>query len=153
MVQARDKASCLLSSELRPRLAFLAGTLVYELITGKQLFEVGNNLASYEAKLASFHLMDFSNCPPQLVSTLKAMLSRQPSARPNANAFAGAPYFQVSSLPSAITPYRGIGGACDTYQKIHSLIHQLMSARNKRSLEVTALSLCKTRRKMLWSEP
>ena len=78
-----------------------AGTLVYELITGKQLFEVGNNLASYEAKLASFHLMDFSNCPQQLVPTLKAMLSRQPSARPNANAFAGAPYFQVTTLAAS----------------------------------------------------
>lgn len=76
----------------------LTGTLVYELITGKQLFEVGNNLASYEAKIASFHLNDLSDCPPQLVPTLKAMLSKQPSARPNANAFAGAPYFQAGPI-------------------------------------------------------
>ena len=73
---------------------------MYELIAGKPLFEVGNNLASYEAKLASFHLMDFSACPPQLVPTLKAMLSKQPSARPNANAFAGSQYFQVSASVS-----------------------------------------------------
>jgi len=72
-----------------------AGALVYELLSGKQLFEVGSNLGNYQSKLASIHHMDLSACPPQLLGTLKAMLSTQPSARPNANAFSGAPYFQV----------------------------------------------------------
>ena len=68
---------------------------MYELVTGKQLFAVGNSLSDYQAKLASINLMDLSGCPPQLVPTLKPMLSTQPAGRPNANAFAGAPYFQV----------------------------------------------------------
>ena len=77
-----------------------AGALVYELLSGKQLFDVGSNLGNYQSKLASIHLMDLSGCPPQLLGTLKAMLSTQPSARPNANAFSGAPYFQVPrSMP------------------------------------------------------
>lgn len=75
---------------------------MYELVTGKQLFAVGNSLSDYQAKLASINLMDLSGCPPQLVPTLKPMLSTQPAARPNANAFAGAPYFQVCSSTSCI---------------------------------------------------
>jgi hypothetical protein len=80
------------------------GALVYELLSGKRLFEVGNNLADYQSKLASIHLMDLSGCPPQLLTTLKAMLSTQPSARPNANAFSGAPYFQVPTLSPSPLP-------------------------------------------------
>lgn len=91
------------------------GTLVYELLSGRQLFEVGNNLANYQSKLASIHLMDLSGCPPQLLTTLKAMLSTQASARPNANAFSGAPYFQVptsrASDASADTPWSRVVGA------------------------------------------
>ena len=75
---------------------------MYELVTGKQLFAVGNSLSDYQAKLASIGLMDLSGCPPQLVPTLKPMLSTQPAARPNANAFAGAPYFQVRSITSCV---------------------------------------------------
>lgn len=75
----------------------IAGALAYELVSGKQLFQVGSSLGEYQAKLASIHMMDFAGCPPQLLGTLRSMLSTQPAARPNANAFAGAPYFQVYS--------------------------------------------------------
>lgn len=76
------------------------GAVVYELVSGKQLFPVGSSVTEYQSKLASMHTMEFPGCPPQLLSTLRAMLSTQPSARPNANAFAGAPYFQVSPFPA-----------------------------------------------------
>lgn len=73
-----------------------AGALVYELVSGVQLFQVGNNLGSYQAKLASLHVMDLTGIPIPLQPTLKSMLSPQASVRPNANAFTGAPYFQVN---------------------------------------------------------
>ena len=68
---------------------------MYELVSGSQLFQVGNNVGDYQAKLASLHLMDLTGIPVPLQSTLKSMLNPQPSVRPNANAFTGAPYFQV----------------------------------------------------------
>lgn len=81
-------------------LLFPTGALVYELVSGSQLFPVGNNLGSFQAKLASLHVMELTGIPVPLQPTLKAMLNPQPSVRPNANAFTGAPYFQVTFHPS-----------------------------------------------------
>ena len=64
-------------------LSCLTGALVYELVSGTPLFSVGNNLGSYQAKLASLHVMDLTGIPAPLQPTLKAMMNPQPSPSDN----------------------------------------------------------------------
>jgi len=75
----------------------LAGIVMYEVIGGKQLLDVGQSIYDYRSKISAFQQVDLSAVSYELQTLLGPMLSVTPAARPSAISITGSQYFQVRS--------------------------------------------------------
>lgn len=73
-----------------------AGACLYELVTGRQLLDVGLSLYDYQNRVSLLTQYNYPGASPQLQALLQQMMAPTPGQRPSAVAAASSQYFQVS---------------------------------------------------------
>ncbi|KAL0038526.1 hypothetical protein WJX77_009542 [Trebouxia sp. C0004] len=81
---------------------FTLGIVMYEVIAGKQLLDVGQSIYDYRSKISAFQQVDLSAVSYELQTLLGPMLSLTPAARPSAISITGSQYFQGDVMLRAL---------------------------------------------------